>query len=109
MVDRSELRDELMAVTSASRELSDADHAYLVEGFVNRLDAAINARIDARVDERLSSTRRAAPSHSLALTAVVLTFAIPLSAAAAAFAHAEGLVVTWAAILAVVWLSTRHQ
>jgi hypothetical protein len=106
--DRDELRDELLAVTGARRELSADDEKYLVEQFLSRLERDIDQRIDARLAARPIPPERSAPrAHPAAIVPIALGIAIPLSAIAAASAGLAGIALTWAAILVVVYLSTR--
>ena len=106
--DRDDLRDELLAVTGARRELSADDERYLVEQFLNRLERDIDQRIDARLAARPEPAARSTPrAHPAAIVPIALGIAIPLSAIAGATAGMAGLALTWAAILIVVYLSTR--
>ncbi len=105
---QDELRDELLAVTSARRELSADDERYLVEQFLNRLERDIDQRIDARLAARPAPPERSAPrANPAAIIPIALGIAIPLSAIAGATAGLAGIALTWAAILIVVFISTR--
>jgi hypothetical protein len=106
--DRDELRDELLAVTSARRELSDDDEKYLIEQFLTRLEHDIDLRIDARLAVRPAPPQRPGPrAHPAAIVPIALGIAIPLSAIAGATAGLAGIALTWVAILVVVYLSSR--
>jgi len=106
--DRDELRDELLAVTSARRELSADDEKYLVEQFLTRLEQDIDLRIDARLAARPTPPERSAPrANPTAIVPIALGIAIPLSAIAGATAGLAGIALTWIAILIVVYLTNR--
>jgi hypothetical protein len=96
---RDELRDELLAVTAARQELPRNEERYLIEHFLDNLDREIDSRIEAR-------TAGKRPRSHTGLISVALGAAIPLSAIAV-FAGWHGLLVTWVAILLVVYLATR--
>jgi hypothetical protein len=105
---QDELRDELLAVTSARRELSADDERYLVEQFLNRLERDIDQRIDARLAARPAPPERSAPrANPAAIIPIALGIAIPLSAIAGTTAGLAGIALTWVAILIVVFISTR--
>lgn len=102
---REELREELLAITAARKELSQADEKYLIEAFLSNLDREIDAHIDARI------AARPVPRKSRGGTGVValaLIFALPLSGIAGATAGVAGLAIAWAAILLIVFMSTRR-
>lgn len=98
---REELRDELVAVTAARSELSHGDERYLIEHFLDNLDREIDSRIAARAV-------MSRPRSHRGIAAMALVFAVPLTAIAL-FAGWQGLLVTWAAILLVVYLTTRSR
>src|SRR5947209_5470887 len=96
---RDELRDELLAVTAARSELSRDHERYLIEQFLDKLDR----EIDSRIAERAVVAR---PRSNTGIVALALGAALPLSIIAD-FAGWQGLLVTWAAILVLVYLTTR--
>ncbi|HEX6445031.1 MAG TPA: hypothetical protein VF053_08095 [Streptosporangiales bacterium] len=97
---------ELRASLEARRELGPEYEGALVEGFLERLDQAIDARVDARLEQR----RAAAPPAStgmdgarLALGIVTTALGVPLTAIVTNSAHGSAalVVVIWAAIVLV--------
>jgi hypothetical protein len=104
------LREELLAVLGARRELDREDEQYLVEVFLDRLDREIDARIEARLAER-APRRRMHPAALFGLAIPLLALAIPLSAIAGDVAGQAGLLVVWAGIVAILalaaWSSSR--
>lgn len=108
--DRDQLREELLAVTSARRELSADDERYLVEHFLDRLEADIDQRIDARLAARPALAQRSGSrGNPTAIVPAALGIAIPLSAIAGAFAGFAGIAVTWVAILIVLYVTTFER
>ncbi|GAC1404543.1 MAG: hypothetical protein NVSMB52_18430 [Chloroflexota bacterium] len=100
---RDDIRQELLAMMSARRELTPTDDAYLVEVFLDRLDSEIDERIDMRLQGNHAQKRGA---NRTAIVAVSLGVAIPLTALAIPFGI-MGLGLIWFAILLVVILTTR--
>lgn len=95
---------ELRASLDARRELGPEYEGELVEGFLERLDQAIDARVDARLEQR----RAAAPPAKggvdgarLALGIVTTALGVPLTAIATQFHGASiiAFLVVWAAIV----------
>src|SRR5438270_799409 len=87
---RDELRDELLAVTSARRELSPDEDRYLVETFLDRLDQEIDTRVDARIDARLSQIPSRRPGIEPWVVPAALALTIPIVAIAGAMAGGFG-------------------
>jgi hypothetical protein len=99
---RNELREELLAITRARSELPADSEQYLIERFLDNLDREIDGRIEAKIGAR---PQRSHNRTAIACTALVM--AIPLSLISV-FAGWHGLLVTWVAILLVVFLATRN-
>jgi hypothetical protein len=98
---RDELRDELLAITRARGELAAEHEQFLIEGFLDNLDREIDTRIEAKMASRPAKSR-----NNVGVVATSMALAIPLSLIAV-FAGWHGLLVTWVAILLVVFLATR--
>lgn len=91
-------REEAEAALAARQELGRDYEPAVVDSFVERVDRVIDARVEQRLDARLGrKPKRAMGSGTLAI--ISLTFAVPLSAIAAATTHLPGLIVTWCAII----------
>lgn len=95
---------ELRATLEARRELGAEYEGELVEGFLDRLDQAIDARVDARLEQR----RGAAPpakggldGGQLALGIVTTALGVPLTGIATQFHGASiiAFLVIWASIV----------
>jgi hypothetical protein len=88
-------RDELEAVIAARRELEPEHEQALVESFLDRIGAAL----DARIDERLAQARppkKGTGHRDLAVASVL--FGIPITAIAGGEAGLAGIVVAWIGI-----------
>lgn len=114
-----ELRKDLDATVQARRELGPDYESELVEGFLEKLDGAVERRVRRQLAERQMEIARgsglrggppgsasptypmgpAAPRLWLAVTSLVL--AIPLSAIAAVNTGLSGLLVCWGGIVGV--------
>lgn len=107
--ERNDLKDELRAVVNARQELSKDEEQFLVEHFLERLDADIDARIDAKVAQIRPAKQSKGGNDGWVIPAA-LGIAIPLSAIAAAGAGFIGLLVCWIGIVTVlaVYLGTRN-
>lgn len=98
-------REEAAATLNARKQLGEDYEPALVESFVERIDAAIEARVDERVEQALKG--RKSPSkpknddHVLALAIVSLGVAIPMTAIAGEFGGMVGILVTWIGIVLV--------
>jgi hypothetical protein len=87
-------RDDLEALVAARRELEPEHEAALVESFLDRIGAAIDARVDERLAER--RPRRKGGDHGLAEASVL--FGIPITAIAGGEAGIAGIIVAWVGI-----------
>jgi hypothetical protein len=106
-LEREDLREELLAVLGARRELSGADDQFLVEGFINKLDAEIDARIDARMSQRMARIRPGKGGYGVGSVAPVLALAIPLIAIAGGIAGTPGIVAVAVAIIVALYFTSR--
>ena len=100
-------REEAEATLNARRQLGEDYEPALVESFVERIDAAIEARVDARVEQVLKGEKPAKPrndDHVLALAIVSLGVAIPMTAIAAHEGGMVGVLITWIGIVLVNFL-----
>jgi VIT1/CCC1 family predicted Fe2+/Mn2+ transporter len=106
--DHSKLREELLAVTAARRELSPEDESYLIDGFLNRLDTEIDNRVDALIEARLSKmpARRATFQPWVVPAGIGAT--IPIVAIAGAFAGGVGIIVALVFALAVLGIYAEY-
>ncbi|MFD2080355.1 hypothetical protein [Actinopolymorpha cephalotaxi] len=96
-------RDEAEAALHARNELGADFEPAVVDSFVERIDAAIEARVAQEVKRARTSApaARRDDGHALALAIVSLGVAIPLSAIAANFAGRDGLLLAWIGIIVV--------
>lgn len=109
--DLSGAHDELTSSVAARRELGPEYDSALVEGFLSRVERAIDERVDRRLHGPPAATVPPQPVHvdgrqrSRALPVVSLALAIPITAIAGSDFHgANGVVVavvSWAGIVAV--------
>src|SRR5919199_745669 len=106
---RDDLREDLLAVLHARRELTHDDDEFLVDHFLDRLDGEIDRRVEARVRAHLSTPWREAgrSASSIGVVLMVLLFALPLSAIGAIAGGLPGLGIAWAALILVVYLTRR--
>lgn len=97
------VREDLAAAVAARRELGPDYETAVVDGFLDRMDAAIAARVDSRVAERLEQPRGKddAGNSQFVLALGSLGLAIPLSAIAGGIGDLPGLIVAWAGIVGV--------
>jgi hypothetical protein len=94
-------RSEIEAVLETRRELGQRYDAELVDGFADRIQAAVEVRVAANLQ-----ARRSAGPRQLALGIVSLGAGIPITAINLAVAHTGatslvGLLVSWGGIAAV--------
>lgn len=97
---------ELRATLEARRELGPEYEGALVEGFLERLDQAVDARVDARLEERRTAAppaRSGMDGGRLALGIVTTALGVPLTAIVTNSAHGSAVlvVVIWLAIVLV--------
>lgn len=106
--DRDKLRDELLAVTAARRELSPDDESYLIDGFLTRLDTEIDNRVDARIEAKLRSASRRSGSFQPWVVPAGIGAAIPVVAIAGAFAGGFGILVALVFVIAVIGMYAEY-
>lgn len=97
---------DLRAAIDARRELGPEYEGELIDGFLDRLDHAVDARVDARLAERNAAAppaRRGMDGGQLALAIVTTALGVPLTAITTAFGEGGLLafVIVWAGIVLV--------
>jgi hypothetical protein len=97
---------DLRATLEARRELGPEYEGALVEGFLERLDQAIDARVDARLEQRRGAAppaRSGMDGGRLALGIVTSALGVPLTAIVTNSPHGSAVlvVVIWLAIVLV--------
>jgi hypothetical protein len=91
-------RDELAVAIETRREVGEELEPHVIDGFLERVAAAI----DERVDQRVAGRRRPRGSAgAMGLAVISLVFAIPLTGIGGGTAGLAGLLVVWAGIVAV--------
>ena len=90
-------RDELSAAIEARRELGLELEPQVIDGFLERVGKAI----DARVDERLAKRSKSGANAQLPLAVISMVLGIPLSGVGGGTAGLAGLVVVWLGIVLV--------
>lgn len=95
--------DDFRAALDTAHELGPEYERHVIEGFLERMGASIDARVDARVRE-LTRHRRGGEAQrsgqaSLAIWSMVL--GIPLTAIAASDSGTLAVIVVWLAIAAI--------
>jgi len=96
-------RSELQATVEARRELGVDYEPALIDGFLERVEAAVQTRVDARLEDA-QDDRRARDSRGgrqLTLGIVSLGTGIPITAVAGGTADLPGVIVAWVGIAAV--------
>ena len=97
-------RDDLAATIAARRELGDDAERELVESFLDRVGATIDARVDARLEQD-ARHRRPAPANrgSVPLALGSMGIGIATTGAASGLEHGGALVaiVAWLVIAAI--------
>jgi hypothetical protein len=106
--DRNKLRDELLAVTAARRELSPDDESYLIDNFLTRLDAEIDSRVDARIEAKLKAAPRRGSFQPWVVPAGIGA-GIPIVAIAGASAGGFGILVALAFVIAVIAIYAEYS
>ncbi|MBO0890418.1 MAG: hypothetical protein J2P14_05855 [Acidothermales bacterium] len=97
---------DLRATLDARRELGPEYEGALVEGFLERLDDAVDARVDARLEQRRAAVPPAKSGMDgarLALGIVTTALGVPLTAIVTNSPHGSPMlvVVIWVAIVLV--------
>jgi len=104
--EREQLRDDLLAVTAARKDLEPGHDRELIDHFLEKLDVEIDRRIDERVAARVpAAPQRRAGHYAIPIVPIALGIAIPLTAIAGASAGLAGIIVAWAAIAAIVYFA----
>jgi hypothetical protein len=100
----AEARQEIEATLAARRELGPGHDEHLIDGFVQRMETAIDRRVDQRVAERGPRKRSGSPLHpgNLALC-------IPIIAIAGGIGHLPGLIVAFAALALVFFVAETRR
>jgi hypothetical protein len=98
-------RDELAAAVEARRELGQELEPQVIDGFLDKVEKAIDARVDERMRERLPAKRDRAKTQELALGS--LGISIPLIAVAGIFAGLAGIAAVCVAIVLVNLIALR--
>lgn len=106
--DREKLRDELLAVTAARRELSPDDESYLIDGFLTRLDTEIDNRVDARIEAKLQSMPKRAGAFQPWVVPAGIGAGIPIVAIAGAFAGGFGILVALVFVISVIAIYAEY-
>lgn len=104
-VNTSEARDELKVHLAARRDLPAHMEDELVEAFLAKLERAVDVRVESRLLQargeaearQLQQDRRA--KQRIAVAAISLGLAVPLSAIAGGIAGMPGLILVWLVIL----------
>ncbi|WP_133241287.1 hypothetical protein [Nocardioides gansuensis] len=97
-------RQDIESVLEARRELGSDYEPALVDGFIERIERAIEARVDARLvhDRRYETSRGQGQRQQLVLGIVSLGAGIPITAIAGAVGDGlPGIFVAWAGIASV--------
>jgi hypothetical protein len=90
-------RDELSAAIEARRELGQDLEPAVIEGFLERIEKAI----DERVDQRLQRRGPVGGQGQIGLAVLSMVFAVPLTGIGAGTTGLAGLVVVWLGIVLV--------
>lgn len=106
--DRERLRDELEAVVAARRELSPQDESFLIDGFLNRLDAEIDNRVDARIEAKLASGPRNRGHFQPWVVPAAIGAAIPVVAIAGAFGSGFGVLIALIFVISVIAIYAEY-
>jgi hypothetical protein len=92
-------REDVESVVAARHELGPEMEPAVVDAFLERVEAAIDARTAVAARERTGSDDAGGMSFALAI--VSLGTGIPITAIAAGTAGVQGIVVAWAGIVGV--------
>jgi hypothetical protein len=99
-------RDDVTSMVGARRELGEDMEPAVVDAFLDRVEAAV----EARAAERRPTPRTGSGSgERLALAIVSLGTGIPITAIAAEAADALGIAIAWAGIAAVNFAFGRQR
>ena len=95
-------REELRAALGARAELGERMEQEVVEGFLGRVERAIDARVDARLGGGLPFRRRdTGDGGAIAVAITSLGAAIPITAIAGSMTGIVGVIVAWAGLASV--------
>jgi hypothetical protein len=93
-------REELDVLLEARRELSTDHDSELIEGFLDRVGGAIDARVEQELAKR-GEDNEGDDEAAIGLALGSLGIGIPLTAAAGATVGLPGMIVAWIGIVAV--------
>ena len=99
-------RDDVTSMVGARQELGEEMEPAVVDAFLERVDAAIEARA---AEKRLAPRSDTGTGERLALAIVSLGTGIPITAIAAEAADALGIGLAWAGIAAVNFAFSRQR
>ncbi len=99
-------RDDVSSMIGARQELGEEMEPAVVDAFLERVDAAIEARA---AEGRLAPLSDPGTGERLALAIVSLGTGIPITAIAADAADALGIAIAWAGIAAVNFAFSRQR
>jgi hypothetical protein len=100
-------REEVEALVSARRELPEGHDQELIDAFMERVSAEIDARVDQRLEEQDVDYDPAPGQIGVAIGSIAL--GIPVTAVAGSTAELPGVVVAWIGIIAVNVLYARSR
>jgi hypothetical protein len=103
----SEAREEIEATVAARRELGPGHDEHLIEGFLQRMEREIDRRVDERVDQAVRRVPHAR-GHS-PLSPGTLAISIPIIAVAGGIGGLPGLILAFAALVAIFALSELRR
>jgi hypothetical protein len=92
-------RDELSAAIEARRELGKELEPQVIEGFIDRVGKAIDARVDERLVKHDPAPAR--PPVHLAVPLGSIALGIPLTGAAGGTAGFAGILIVWLGLVLV--------
>ena len=92
-------REEVEVLVQARQELTPEHEAELIEGFLERVDDAIDARVDERMAELGKHHRHRSGDFEVTLGSIAL--GIPITAIAGSNAGLGGVIAAWTGIVVV--------
>jgi hypothetical protein len=103
----SQAREEIEATVGARRELGPGHDDHLIEGFLQRMEREIDRRVDERVAEAVRHVPQARTRG--ALSPGTLAISIPIIAVAGGIGGLPGLILAFAALVAIFALSELRR
>ncbi len=100
-------RDEVEALVAARRELPEGHDQELIDAFMERVSAEIDARVDQRLAEQEDDYDPMPGQIGVAIGSIAL--GIPVTAVAGSTAELPGVVVAWIGIVLVNVLFARSR